>query len=212
MMRTRIKICGITNQDDALDAVAAGADALGFNLYSASPRFIDHKCLNEMINVLPPFVKTVAVMVNPEIEEVRKVLEIVDLVQFHGDESGEFCSQFCRPYMKALRTIDATDIGMDMEQHRKASAILLDTKVDGSYGGTGKSLDWAAVPALDKPIVLAGGLRPENVAHAIDLVRPFAVDVSSGVEASKGIKDPVAVRAFVEAVRFADSERHGLHN
>ncbi|MBC9250087.1 N-(5'-phosphoribosyl)anthranilate isomerase [Pseudomonas alcaligenes] len=204
MSVVRSKICGITRVEDALVAVAAGADAIGLVFYAKSPRAVSVEQAREIVAALPPFVTTVGLFVDIERAELQRILQVVplDLLQFHGDESLAQCEGYSRPYIKALRVKPGDDIAALMAQYPSASGILLDTYVEGVPGGTGLAFDWSLVPAqLPKPVILAGGLTPDNVAAAIARVRPYAVDVSGGVEASKGIKDAGKVRAFIREVR-----------
>lgn len=206
MNRTRIKICGITRQQDADSAIAAGADSLGFVFYAPSPRNIAVESAAEIIPRLPAFVTSTALFVNESAETVREVIARtqVDLLQFHGDESPEYCAQFDRPYMKALRMKPGIDVVAECERFADAVAILLDAYRPGVPGGTGESFDWDMIPEdLPKPLVLAGGLTPENICTAVREVRPFAVDVSGGVEASKGIKDKDKIEKFTQEVTRA---------
>lgn len=205
--RTRTKICGLTRAGDAHAAVQAGADAVGLVFYPPSPRAVDVAQARAVIAAVPAFVTVTALFVNPAADEVQKVLDSVriDLIQFHGDEEDDFCSQFNRPYIKAVRVRQASDVVASCVRFPGALAILLDSYKPGVPGGTGESFDWSLVPAeLSKPIILAGGLNPGNVAQAIRQVRPFAVDVSGGVEASKGIKDHGKVNEFIKEVFRAD--------
>lgn len=204
MSAVRSKICGITRVEDALSAAAAGADAIGFVFYEKSPRAVTIEQAQRIVEALPPFVTTVGLFVNAGRDVLRNVLASVplDLLQFHGDESQADCEGHNRPYIKALRVRAGDDITVQMAQYSSASGILLDTFVEGVPGGTGEAFDWALVPHdLPKPVILAGGLNPENVRAAIARVRPYAVDVSGGVEASKGIKDADKVRSFIREVR-----------
>ncbi|MDK2776427.1 MAG: phosphoribosylanthranilate isomerase [Pseudomonadota bacterium] len=205
--RTRTKICGLTRAGDAHAAVQAGADAVGLVFYPPSPRAVDVAQARAVIAAVPAFVTVTALFVNPSADEVQKVLDSVriDLIQFHGDEEDDFCSQFNRPYIKAVRVRQASDVVASCVRFPGALAILLDSYKPGVPGGTGESFDWSLVPAeFSKPIILAGGLNPGNVAQAIRQVRPFAVDVSGGVEASKGIKDHGKVNEFIKEVFRAD--------
>lgn len=205
--RTRTKICGLTRAGDAHAAVQAGADAVGLVFYPPSPRAVDVAQARAVIAAVPAFVTVTALFVNPSADEVQKVLDSVriDLIQFHGDEEDDFCSQFNRPYIKAVRVRQASDVVASCVRFPGALAILLDSYKPGVPGGTGESFDWSLVPAeLSKPIILAGGLNPGNVAQAIRQVRPFAVDVSGGVEAGKGIKDHGKVNEFIKEVFRAD--------
>ena len=205
-MRTRTKICGITNVKDALCAVDAGADAIGLVFYDPSPRCVSIEQAAEIQKALPPFVTTVALFVNPELDLVESVIEQVkiDVLQFHGDETPEFCEQFSRPYFKALRMKEGVDLYAECERYDSAQALLLDAYKPGVPGGTGETFDWARIPKdLSKAVILAGGLEPDNVAEAIKQVQPYAVDVSGGVEAKKGLKDADKVIQFV---RLANSK------
>ena len=202
--RVRVKICGITRPQDGREAARLGADAIGLVFYPNSPRAVDNATARAVVAALPPFVSVVGLFVNAAPEQVRRVLDQVplDLLQFHGDESPEQCRQFGRPYLKALRMREDIDLAREAVRYGDAAGLLLDTYRPGVPGGTGERFDWALVPPrLAKPIVLAGGLTAQNVAAAIAAVRPFAVDLSSGVEADKGIKDPVRMKALMDAVR-----------
>ncbi|WP_409299491.1 phosphoribosylanthranilate isomerase [Pseudomonas sp. KCJK8993] len=204
MSAVRSKICGITRIEDALAAVAAGADAIGLVFYAKSPRAVNVQQARAIIAALPPFVTTVGLFVNASRCELGEILDAVplDLLQFHGDESAAACEGYHRPYIKALRVKAGDDIAAACLAYPGASGILLDTYVEGVPGGTGEAFDWSLVPqGLSKPIILAGGLSADNVAMAIARVRPYAVDVSGGVEQSKGIKDPAKIQAFMQAVR-----------
>ncbi|MBF0218846.1 MAG: phosphoribosylanthranilate isomerase [Gammaproteobacteria bacterium] len=212
-MRTRLKICGITRCEDAQAAAQAGADAIGLVFYPPSPRAVTISQAAEIVAALPPFVTTVALFVNPTPNEVAAVLASVaiDLLQFHGSESPQFCASFSRPYLKALRVAAGVDIVAEAAPYCqdacRAQAILLDTLESGSAGGTGQAFDWQLIPpALRKSIILAGGLRPESVAGAILQLRPYGVDVSSGVESAKGIKDFDRIAQFSQQVREADAK------
>lgn len=200
----RSKICGITRAADALVAAEAGADAIGLVFYSKSPRAVSIAQAREIIAALPPFVTTVGLFVNASRCEINETLDAValDVLQFHGDETPADCEGFHRPWYKALRVRAGNDIRAEAARYAGASAVLLDTFVDGVPGGTGEMFDWSLVPAdLPKPLILAGGLTPQNVQQAIERVRPFAVDVSGGVELSKGVKDAARVREFIGQVR-----------
>ena len=204
MSAVRSKICGITRIDDALAAVAAGADAIGFVFYAKSPRAVTAAQARAIIGALPPFVTTVGLFVNASACELNETLDAVplDLLQFHGDETPQQCEGYHRPYIKALRVKAGDDIAAACAAYASASGILLDTYVEGVPGGTGQAFDWSLIPqGLSKPIILAGGLSVQNVAQAIAQVQPYAVDVSGGVEKSKGIKDHDKIRAFMQAVR-----------
>jgi phosphoribosylanthranilate isomerase len=203
-MQTKVKICGITSVADALAAAGAGADMIGLMFYEGSPRHITLEQAAEIARALPPFVLRVGVFVNPDEELVtRAIAECgLNLLQFHGDEPPEFCTQFGVMSMKALRVRDAESLKPLEDYH--TDAFLLDAYSKSGLGGTGEKFNWdlaVAAQKLGKPIFLAGGLTPENVADAVRQVQPFAVDVSSGVESAPGKKDPAKMRAFVEAVR-----------
>ncbi len=207
--RTRLKICGITRPQDAMAVVQAGADAIGLVFYAPSPRAVDIAMAQAVVAAVPAFVTVTALFVNPAADEVQKVLDSVriDLIQFHGDEEDDFCSQFNRPYIKAIRVRQASDVVASCLRFPGALAVLLDSYKPGVPGGTGETFDWSLVPnELTKPIILAGGLTIVNVASAIRQVRPFAVDVSGGVEADKGIKDPGKITAFADEVYRVDQE------
>jgi phosphoribosylanthranilate isomerase len=208
--RTRTKICGITRPEDGVFAAAQGADAIGLVFYPPSPRNVSAEQAREVMRVLPPFVTTVGLFVDAAESEVRAILNTVplDLLQFHGNEEEAYCRSFGRPYYKAIRMAEGVDLAEQVARYPSATALLLDSYQSGVPGGTGHAFDWARIPAeLDKPIILAGGLGPENVAEAIRLGRPYAVDVSSGVEAVKGIKDATKIIAFMRGVERADGER-----
>jgi len=205
-MKTRIKICGLTRIEDLQAAVDAGADAIGLVFYPSSPRHVDLNKALALACAVPPFVSVVGLFVNADPRVVRETLAAVPLhlLQFHGDEDEKYCRQFDRPYIKAARVRAGMDLVQYVAGFPSAQAILLDAFVD-AYGGAGKTFDWSLVPsALDKPLVLSGGLHAGNVGEAIERVRPAAVDVSSGVEVARGIKDAEKIRAFVAAVRAAE--------
>ena len=202
-MKPRIKICGLTRLEDVQVAVEAGADAIGLVFYPPSPRYVDLAKAAELTRAVPPFVIIVGLFVNADPVVVRETLAAVPihLLQFHGDEDEAYCRQFDRPYMKAARVRPGMDLVQYAADFPSAQAILLDAFVD-SFGGGGKVFDWSLIPpALGKPLVLSGGLDAGNVGEAIARVQPAAVDVSSGVEAAKGIKDAGKIRAFCAAVR-----------
>ncbi|MEQ4315915.1 phosphoribosylanthranilate isomerase [Pseudomonas syringae] len=204
MSAVRSKICGITRIEDALAAVEAGADAIGLVFYPKSPRAVTVLQARAIIAALPPFVTTVGLFVNASRCELNETLDAValDMLQFHGDETPEECDGYHRPYIKALRVKAGDDIASACRAYRNARGVLLDTYVEGVPGGTGETFDWALIPDdLDKPVILAGGLTSANVAQAIAQVRPYAVDVSGGVERSKGIKDREKIFAFMSAVQ-----------
>jgi len=205
--RTRVKICGITRMEDALAAAQAGADALGFVFYAKSPRAVTPEAAREMALALPPFVSRVGLFVDAAPETVAAVLEVValDLLQFHGDECPADCASFGRPYLKAVPMAEGLDPLAYMDTYPHAAGFLLDSHGNGKTGGTGQTFDWERIPRdLRHCLVLAGGLNPDNVAEAVRQVRPWAVDVSSGVEARPGIKDPARMQAFVNEVKRVD--------
>lgn len=204
MNRTRIKICGITRAEDALAAVSTGVDALGFVFYKKSPRAVSVEQARSIIEKLPAFVTTVGLFVDSAAEEVDNILQQVSLslLQFHGDEPAAYCEQFGVPYIKAIRVTQSDDVNAKIATYPSACGILLDAFKEGIPGGTGESFDWSLVPSTtNKPIILAGGLTPENVSDAIKQVKPYAVDVSGGVEKEKGIKDLQKLNAFVRGVQ-----------
>ncbi len=203
-MYCRIKICGITRLEDALAAARLGVDALGFVFVEASPRFIEPARARAIVAELPPFVTTVALFQNAPPAWVQQVLDQVpcDLLQFHGDEAAPECERHARPYIKAIPMGGRADAAAYARQHPRALGFLLDSHAPGGSGGSGHVFDWRRIPAdFGRPLILAGGLSPDNVARAVREVRPYAVDVSSGVEAAKGIKDAARMAAFVQAVR-----------
>lgn len=200
----RIKICGITNSADAQLSCELGADALGFVFFSGSPRYINLLAAQNIIQALPPFVTTVGLFVNPTESEVWSAIENVslDVLQFHGDESVEFCRLFDKPYIKAIRVQSQEDIMRAEQEYAGARALLLDAHVDGLFGGTGQSFDWRLLPeTLTIPWVLSGGLNPSNVVAAIKATRAIAVDVSSGVEQEKGVKCATKLATFIQGVK-----------
>ncbi len=207
-METRVKICGITNLADALAAVEAGADVLGLNFYEQSPRHVPVRAAAELSKGLPPFVMRAGIFVNPDEELVTRAIGEcgLSLLQFHGDERPEFCAQFGLMSIKAFRIRDAESLQAIPEFH--TDAYLLDAYSPEARGGTGGKFNWdlaVAAQKFGKPIFLAGGLTPDNVTEAVRQVRPFGVDVASGVESAPGKKDHAKVRAFVAAVRAADA-------
>lgn len=216
MHYTRVKICGITLPEDALHAANEGADAIGLVFYDKSPRYVTTEQAAEICKTLPAFVTSVALFKDEEADTIRQVLEqlSIDLLQFHGSESAEFCRQFGKPYIKAL--------GMEGEENNKdnvsrlaeayfdARGLLLDSHAPGAAGGTGESFDWNTIPQnLPQPVILAGGIDIDNVAEAIRTVKPYGVDVSSGLESEKGIKDAELVTAFMNKVRNVNGELNG---
>jgi phosphoribosylanthranilate isomerase len=203
---TRVKMCGITRSQDGLVAAEAGADAIGLVFYAKSPRNVGLDQAASIVRVLPPFVTTVALFVNPPPSEVEAVLRKVrpDVLQFHGEETPEFCRSFGVPYLKAARVRPQTDLLQFAAVYADAQGLLLDAWSEAGHGGTGERFDWNMIPDhLPKPIILAGGLGPVNVRHAIGLVHPWAVDVSSGIEIAKGIKDAALIAAFMKEVKNA---------
>ena len=206
-MRTRVKICGVTREEDALAAVRQGADAIGLVFYPPSPRAVTVEQARGIVRALPPFVTVVGLFVDAPREEIAGVVERVriDLLQFHGHEAPEDCANQPRPYVKAVRMRDGVDPAAEARRYPGACAVLLDTYCPGVPGGTGAAFDWGRVPApLAAKAVLAGGLTPENVEQAIRRVRPYAVDVSGGVERARGVKDAAKIEAFMRGVRRAD--------
>jgi len=206
MSRTRIKICGITRVEDARCAAALGADAIGLVFYPPSSRFLDLDQAQAIARAVPPFVARVAVFVNEREETIRQVLAAVpvDCLQFHGEETEAECARYGRPYLKAVRVRPGVDLLECARSFPTAQGLLLDSWVEG-YGGAGRNFDWCLVPGgLPVPVVLSGGLTEHNAAEAVRRLRPWAVDVSSGVEAVKGIKDARRMAAFIGSVRKAD--------
>jgi len=207
----KVKVCGITNAEDALAAIEAGADALGFIFYEKSPRYVVPAVAANIIAGLPPLVTPVGVFVNEGLATVRSIMETCRLamVQLHGDENVSYCRELARPAMKALRLKDRGSLLALAEYQGRGGVrgFVLDTFSELAYGGTGQITDWglAADVAKSTPILLAGGLTPENVTEAIRIVRPYGVDVSSGVESAPGKKDNAKMRAFVDAVRVVSS-------
>ncbi len=213
-MRTRVKICGITRQEDALLAVAQGADAIGLVFYPPSPRAVSVEQASEILRILPPFVSVVGLFVNAKRKDIERALAVLplSLLQFHGDESPEACEQYGKPYIKAVRMREGVDLHSLASKYEKAAALLLDSFKEGVPGGTGITFDWSAIPqCLSKPIVLAGGLSVNNIAEAIANIRPFAVDVSGGVEAKKGLKSEEKIVAFMSKIADIDEQvKRGL--
>ncbi|WP_372862177.1 phosphoribosylanthranilate isomerase [Spongiibacter sp.] len=211
MFRTRVKICGIRRLEDALAAVEAGADALGFVFYEQSPRAVTIEQAAEIIVQLPAFVSSVGLFVNASREQLQQTLDNcpLDILQFHGDESAAFCEALGRPYLRALRMRDGIDVVAEAAQYPSARAILLDSYKRGMPGGTGETFNWQKIPLeRDFPLLLAGGLSSENVGAAIASCRPWAVDVSGGVEKQPGIKCPERIRQFIQAVADADRREY----
>lgn len=207
MTRTRIKICGITREQDISAVAGYGADALGFVFYEKSPRHVGVAQAVRLARAVPPFLTVVGLFVNPSADYVREVLANVplDVLQFHGEESPEFCGQFGKPYLKAIRVKPGVDLVECATRYAGVQGLLLDAYVEGTQGGTGESFDWALIPRnIPLPVILSGGLHAGNVVEAVRQVRPYAVDVSSGVEAAKGIKDAAKIAAFINEVKRTD--------
>jgi phosphoribosylanthranilate isomerase len=206
-MRTRVKICGITRPQDARASARAGADAIGLVFYPSSPRYLSTERALEIRDAVPPFVCVVALFVNPDAAQVAQVLGRLRpaMLQFHGDESPQFCAQFGVPYVKACRVRQGVDLLEYLRPFSAAAGWLLDSFVE-AYGGVGERFDWSLVPGeRDRPLIVSGGLSRENVAEAIRRVKPWGVDVSTGVESAKGIKDAAKIAAFIAEVRNADA-------
>ena len=202
-MRVRVKICGITRVEDALTAIEQGADAIGLVFYEQSPRNVSIKQAIEIANNIPAFVSVVGLFVNAEPSFINEVISHVklDLLQFHGDETPEQCAQYRLPFIKAVRVKSDSNLVQYARDFAAAKGLLLDTYTEGVPGGTGHVFDWNLIPKqLTKPVILAGGLNADNVAEAISRVRPYAVDISGGVEVSKGIKDSAKIAAFIRQV------------
>ena len=204
--RVRIKFCGMTRVEDALDAARLGVDAIGLIFAPQSRRRVTFELAREIAQALPPFVTRVGLFMDPEEAFVRETIDRVplDLLQFHGNESPAFCRRFGRPYLKAVPMLgeDDTALTRAVADYADAAALLLDAHAPGAAGGTGSRFDWTKIPAgIAGQIVLAGGLTPENVAAAVETVRPYAVDVASGIESAPGIKDPVRMKRFIDEVR-----------
>lgn len=200
----RIKICGITRPEDGVAAAYLGADAIGLVFYDKSPRHVTLEQARAVIAALPPFVTVVALFVDPSRAWVEQVLAAcaIDVLQFHGDETADFCRSFHRPYLKAVRVRPGVDLLEWSARYPDARGLLTDAFVDGAHGGTGTTFDWTLLPEqLPLPLILSGGLDEHNVAEAVRRVAPAAVDVSSGVEASKGIKDAARMAAFISGAR-----------
>jgi len=209
-MRTRVKICGLTSDSDVREAAKLGADAIGVVFYAPSPRAVEIEQARRLVGCAPPFVTTVGLFVDAEPAHVRSVLGRVPLglLQFHGDEPADYCGSFGRPWIKAIRMRPGTDLHALAGRYAQAAGLLLDTYDPSAPGGTGRRFDWGRIPAdLEKPVILAGGLGPDNVAEAVRRVRPYAVDVSGGVEAAKGVKDHAKMAAFLRGVKDGDESR-----
>jgi phosphoribosylanthranilate isomerase len=208
-MRTRVKICGITRIEDGLAAARAGADAIGLVFYPNSPRYIEPEQAARIAAALPPFVSKVALFVNAPAEEIGEVLRQVpiDLIQFHGNECPDYCGEHGRPWLKAIRMKEGTDLLEERQKYSAATGLLVDSYRPGVPGGTGETFNWSLIPqAIAGDIILAGGLNPQNVREAVSSVRPWAVDVSGGVEASRGIKDAESIEQFIRGVQRGDRD------
>ena len=213
-MRTRLKICGITRPQDADQVVAVGADGLGLIFYPPSPRYVDITAAAAIAAQVPPLTDVIAVFVNPSAEQVDRVLQrvAVSALQFHGDESAAFCNSFGVPYIKTLRVSDQDSLVTRCGGHPDAGAVLLDTHDAALYGGTGRSFPWHLAREVEQvPVILAGGLTEQTVSKAIRVSGAYAVDVSSGVESSPGIKDANKIARFARAVRVHDASVGGVH-
>lgn len=204
---TRIKICGITRAQDALAAASSGAQMIGLVFHQSSPRYVTLQKASRLAVEIPQPLQRVGLFVNPDAQQVRNAMHMaaLDILQFHGEEDEQFCAQFGRPYWKAVRVKTDVDLLQCAAQYNSARGLLLDAYVEGTHGGTGTSFDWNLIPHnLPLPVILSGGLNAGNVAQAIRQVRPYAVDVSSGVEESKGIKDAAKIAAFIKEVISVD--------
>jgi len=207
MMRTRVKICGFTQAKDAVVAANLGVDAIGLVFYPPSPRYVSIEQAKEIVAALPAFVTVVALFVDEQESQIREVLSHVsiDCIQFHGDESAAACRVYNKPYMKAIRMKPGLDISEIARQYNDATALLLDAYHPGIKGGSGSQFDWDLIPEdCSLPVVLAGGLQLDNVRQAIQSVKPYALDVSSGVEAEKGVKDVAKMTAFIQQINKGD--------
>lgn len=205
-MISRVKICGLREVETAVETACLGADAIGLVFYAPSPRAVDIETAGRIVRALPPFVSAVGLFVDADPGFVRQVLDSVslDLLQFHGEESPAYCRQFNRPYLKAVRVKPGLNLLEYAARYPDTRGLLVDAWVSNAPGGTGETFDWALLPSeLPLPLILSGGLNPGNVAGAIQRTHPWAVDVSSGVESGRGIKDVAKIAAFVEAVRSA---------
>jgi phosphoribosylanthranilate isomerase len=200
---TRVKFCGFTHQDDVAQAVALGADALGFVFYEPSSRYVSPEHAQTLTRSVPAFVTRVGLFVNEEAETVQRIFELarLNLIQYHGEESPEFCDAIGLPYIKAFRVRKGMDLRTEMDRYPHASGFLLDAYVKGQPGGTGERFDWELIPHSHAPIILAGGLTPDNAKDAIDQVAPWALDVSGGIETKPGRKDPDKMARFMNACR-----------
>ena len=206
-MRTRVKICGFTQVKDAVAAAKLGVDAIGLVFYPPSPRHVSIEQAKEIVSALPAFVTVVALFVDEQEFQIREVLNHVsiDCIQFHGDESVAECRVYNKPYMKAIRMKPGLDVMEMARQYNDAAALLLDAYHPGIKGGSGSQFDWDLIPELcPLPVILAGGLQVDNVRQAIQSVKPYALDVSSGVEAEKGVKDVAKMTAFIQQINEGD--------
>ena len=200
MTTVRVKICGITNQVDASDAIALGADAIGFIFHPPSPRYVSPEKVAEIIAGLPPFVSTVGLFVDMKFEYVRKVIDVsgIGCLQFHGEEEESLCDSFGLPWFKTIKMMQGADVVEKVSRYNRSSAVLFDTGDSNLAGGTGKTFDWELIPqSMNKPYIVAGGLNAQNVRKVIKMTKPFAVDVCSGVESEKGKKDLSKLKDFI---------------
>jgi len=206
--RTRVKICGLREPEHARVAAQAGADAIGFVFYGPSPRYVEAANAKKVAAVLPPYISKVGLFVNEPAESIESILRELDLdlLQFQGDEGAEFCARFGKPFVRAVRMEPGVDLVEYADRFSAARALLLDAHVPGLPGGTGRTFDWAAIPRdFPLPLILSGGLDAANVGEEVRVVRPWAVDVSSGVESSRGVKDPAKIVEFIRSVRREDA-------
>ena len=206
--RTRIKICGITRDEDALFAAACGVDSIGLNFHPPSPRFIEIDAALAIRRILPPFVSITALFLDDSEDWITQVAHRLrpDYLQFHGSESAEFCAAWGIPYLKTIPMGSTVDASAYAARYPTAHGFLLDSNAAGRLGGSGDTFDWSRIPSIDRPLLLAGGLSPDNVAEAVGQVKPWGVDVASGVEVSAGIKDSALVEAFFREVRRGDGD------
>ena len=207
MHRTRVKICGITRAQDAIAASDSGVDALGLVFYAGSSRHIELETAKAIMKVIPPFITTVALFKDATVEQVNEVTQELDfdLLQFHGSESPEFIQQFHHPYLKAIGMQDPTGLPSTIARFERSKGFLLDSHAAGAAGGTGETFDWDTIPSeLRQQIILAGGINPDNVAECITRIKPYAIDVSSGVESSPGIKDQGKIEQLMKQIRLSD--------
>ncbi len=200
---TRVKFCGFTQEDDIAQAVTLGVDALGFVFYEPSSRYVTPEHAANLTRSVPAFVTRVGLFVNEQAESIKRIFETarLNLIQYHGDETPEFCDTLGLPYIKAFRVQQGMDLRAEMDRYPNASGFLLDAYVKGQPGGTGERFDWGLIPQSDVPIILAGGLTPDNAKDAIEQVAPWALDVSGGIETKPGRKDPDKMARFMNACR-----------